>query len=324
MPKFSDLAPYILEGGVSQVQSQMQAKQEQQQKLRQILAAAMAQEQAKTMFDPVQQAKQRAIQMGRSEAANVQPPGGFSRSELENPALDAAIAPVRNAREMEFLKYVLPSRSDSGDVSPITFDQNTGTYLDTQGNPVESVPRGTPVRNRRASPELLQQESAARAAGSAEGDPKKRAVTQNFKDIQSGLAKVDQMLSADKGFKGQLLATGIPFQPGAGNLQDELTNISDVLLRARSGAQINEKEYDRLRGLLPRSRDAISELMGNPDRARQKLVKFKEAMDEVLSTGTPSVSANEGLSFDSEEEAEAADLPPGTEVLINGRRAVSQ
>lgn len=51
---------------------------------------------------------------------------------------------------------------------------------------------------------------------------------------------------------------GVPTTVGselAINLQRELDNMSDLLLRLRSGAQINEQEFQRLRGLLPTYKD---------------------------------------------------------------------
>ena len=126
--------------------------------------------------------------------------------------------------------------------------------------------------------------------------PQQKAVEQNFKDLGGAIDRIDKMLASDEGFKGQLFKTGIPFQPGAGGLADEIRNASDILLRMRSGAQINEAEFNRLSKMFPTSLDAISELFNNPDRARNKLVKFKTTVEEILSE-KPS-SDNEAVSED--------------------------
>lgn len=47
------------------------------------------------------------------------------------------------------------------------------------------------------------------------------------------------------------------------NIQRELDNMSDLLLRLRSGAQINEQEFQRLRGLLPTYKDITVEVGEN-------------------------------------------------------------
>lgn len=136
-------------------------------------------------------------------------------------------------------------------------------------------------------------------------NPQQMAVKQNFSDLLGAINRIDTTLASDKGFKGQLFATSIPFQPGAGGLADDLRNAADVLLRMRSGAQINEKEYARLAKLLPTSMDSISEFLGNPNRARNKLVKFRTSTEQLLNVKSAELevpSEGENFSQMSDEE----------------------
>ena len=292
--------------------SEFQKRREQRYKLEQLFEAALASKRAEAMFPSAEeQAKQVVLERAMNVGRVPQPLGGYNPQER-------AEETARN-RQMEWLQHLLPQSAATTLVQPMVFDPNTGEYRASG----QTVLRGTPVRNLPLTEETLEGQSKARARGSAEGSPQKRAITQNFKDIASGIERIDAFLAKDPGFKGQLFATALPLQPWAGQLTDELRNVADILLRARSGAQINEREYARLRTLLPKSRDAISELFGNPGRARQKLVKFRQSMQEILQTGTPSTFSDETLlSFTSEAEAEAAKLAPGTPILINGRSAV--
>lgn len=54
-------------------------------------------------------------------------------------------------------------------------------------------------------------------------------------------------------------------------------NLSDQLLRARSGAQINEQEYARLRSILPNPR------VGNDDKFWQDVDLFKSELERTIS-----------------------------------------
>lgn len=62
------------------------------------------------------------------------------------------------------------------------------------------------------------------------------------------------------------------------NIQRELDNMSDLLLRLRSGAQINEAEFQRLRGLLPTYKDVTVEVGENGETfptIRRSLTQFE-------------------------------------------------
>lgn len=294
----------------------LEDSREKKSKLEQLLLAAKAQEQAKLQYDPTTMAKMELFKRIGAQQPPM-PMGGYNPQEIAR-GIPAEVGQAHEGRQMDALLQ-LAGVKQAGEVPTIIFNPNTGTYERTG----QMIPRGAPVRNLPLSNETIQGQAQARAAGGVAGNPVKKAAAQNFKDLAAGIERVDALLTNDTGFKETLFATGVPFQPGAGQLADELANMSDILLRARSGAQINEKEYQRLRGLLPRGRDAISEFLGNPDRAKNKLVKFRASLKEILDTGTPS-QLETSTDFADEAEAEAANLPSGTRITIGGRAAVVQ
>ncbi|HEC65421.1 MAG TPA: hypothetical protein ENI23_09010, partial [bacterium] len=55
--------------------------------------------------------------------------------------------------------------------------------------------------------------------------------------------------------RGELAKTLVPFGLGARALRNEITNVTDVIGRLRSGAAINKEEGERFRSLLPDIRD---------------------------------------------------------------------
>lgn len=264
------------------------AKQEQRNKMQLILAEL----QAKNFYDPDAQAKQQAMSLVQRIGATPQPQGGYNSVEQQ-----ANI--------------------------PQQVENNAGTNRLAMMQQYGLLPKAT------ESLESIFNKAEARAAGAGAGAPPKeltpqqKGVEQNFRDLQSGLDRIDTMLASDKGFKQQLLVKDVWGAPlGSGGLKDEIANASDILLRMRSGAQINEQEYGRLSQMLPTSSDALSELFGNPGRARNKLTKFKNSVNEILSTSRARNSQQSGsTSFASLQEAEAAGLPSGTAITINGRRA---
>lgn len=71
----------------------------------------------------------------------------------------------------------------------------------------------------------------------------------------------------------------------------DLSNVADILLRLRSGAQINEAEYARLRALLPR-------LGENPVSAAQKFKSFRSELTQRLNVNMrlrPALFSDEAL-----------------------------
>ena len=249
----SGVAAGILEGLLGGYVERKTKERDQQEKLAQIIATARAEQQAKSEFDPESRAKASVL----STILGIQPPqpmGGYNSQEV------AANIPQQVGQANQLNQASLLQKYGLLPKAPVSLEE---IFAKAEAG------------------------AAGRAAGTPPKPPKEltpqqKAVRQNFADLSAGLDRIDTMLKADTGFKGQLFATGIPFQPGAGGLADELGNASDVLLRMRSGAAINPDEYKRLRKLLPHSSDALSEWLGNPDRARQKLVKFKQSVQEIL------------------------------------------
>lgn len=285
-----------LSGFLEALTGRFKQKQEQEDKLRQVFATALAEQQAKQLAPSAEEQAQREVLSMANEAGRVslrpgtQPSGegvfaeGNAASNRDRFLDTQATA---NQQKMELLLSVLKGRGLGGSVSPVIFDPNTRQYMDAMGNPVTRISRGTPVRNAPLSPENRAANAQAAAEGSAQGtplSPTETASVQNFQELLKSADNIDAVLASDPGFKGQLFRTGLPFQPGAGNLSDELNNASDILLRLRSGAAINADEYRRLRSLLPRSRTALSEQFGNPNRSRQQVQRFKEATNEILTS----------------------------------------
>ena len=85
-------------------------------------------------------------------------------------------------------------------------------------------------------------------------------------------------------------------------------NLSDQLLRARSGAQINEQEYQRLRNLVPNKTD-------KPDVFDVKLKSFRNELQRTIARRTGQKSVNEQGGAQQQQPAKAAPakgaMPPG-------------
>lgn len=151
-----------------------QKKKDQEEELKMVLAKALAEQQAKDAFPSADdQAKKRVMTMA-SEAGRVPSPmGGYNPQEREA-GIPGQVQEAAQSREMEFLKYILPRSSATASelLTPIMFDPNTRQYLDTSGNKVDKVPRGTPVRNAPLGAETLRGQSAARSEGAGTGRQK--------------------------------------------------------------------------------------------------------------------------------------------------------
>ena len=117
-----------------------------------------------------------------------------------------------------------------------------------------------------------------RIAGAKEQTPQQAAFAEQFQQGLNSINKVEQIIQ--EGGSGKLVQAGLPFSPGARVLEFHLKNAADILLRLRSGAQINEKEFNRLRGLLPLGRDVIFGL--GEDVVGEKIRTFQDAMSSVI------------------------------------------
>ena len=181
-----------------------------------------------------------------------------------------------------YLKQFFPGLGQPADMQ---------SSIDTGAAPTSDYrPSSVYVKGMRlTSPSVIEENAAAQARGTAAGTPltpQQEALTQGFRSMAKDLKTADAILSKDVDFKGSLFRTGLPFQPGAGSLADALKAAADTLLRLKSGAQINEDEYARLRSLLPTWKTSISEVLGNPDRSREQIARFQEAADDILSKKT--------------------------------------
>ena len=116
----------------------------------------------------------------------------------------------------------------------------------------------------------------------------------------------------------------LPFGGGDSKVQEFQTlrdDIKSTLLYLRSGSAVTPQEYKRLAKLLP-------QLFRRSEVDKSQIKRIKDEFSIIVreleagKRGSPQPTAGGENSFDSEEEALAAGLPPGTEVIINGRRAV--
>lgn len=97
-------------------------------------------------------------------------------------------------------------------------------------------------------------------------------------DALDSVNRIEELLTEDP---GSLLRAGIPggslarTLTGTAELNAEIQNAIDALVRARSGAQINEQEFKRLRPLLPETFDS-------PEVALAKLNRFKQTLNSII------------------------------------------
>lgn len=297
MAKFSDFLPGIISG----ISESAQRRREEEEKIRAVIAAAFAQQAASSAFPSAEeQVKTQLLEEAERVGEVPQPLGGFNIQERQA-GIPGQVEEAARGRKIDALMNILRGSGASGTIPVIAFDPATGTISEA-GN----VPRGARVLPTRTTPEEAANLAGARVTGQATPEalkakeeisaatergkvsatpltPEQNALVQNFEELRKSTARIDELLSEDTdSFNEKLFLTGVPFQPGTGELADELNNAADILLRMRSGAAINQDEFVRLRGLLPRGRTAISELLGNPGRARQMIARFNEAATEIF------------------------------------------
>lgn len=153
----------------------------------------------------------------------------------------------------------------------------------------------------RKTPEFQQTEAdvaRARAEGSAEGRPLEASIQ---KDI-TGLGSIGRHLQVirnnfDPNFLGPIKGTEIafearrrvgssisaPVQEQEVLMRQSLIDVSDQLLRARSGAQINEQEFKRMIKILPRATDEPQVFLAGLKRFETEL---QNIIAEKLKLGT--------------------------------------
>ena len=284
-----------LPGILTGVAGGLQRKREQQEKLQQLFAAALASKQAEAAYPNAEEQAKQQILMRADEAGKVpQPMGGYNQGERQA-GISGQVEEAAGHRALPWLQQITGSNRYGGSLSPVIFDPNTGKYTDTEGRPVTSVDRGAPVRNKPLSADLRRTNARETALGTAEGTPmtpEQQKMEFGFTDMVVAIDNAIGMMEPEGEFQTTLLNTGVPFRPGAAKLEFELTRAADNLLRLKSGAAINEQEYQRLRSLLPQGRDAINELVNNPGLAHYKLTQYRAAVQEVMGNrknklGTP-------------------------------------
>ena len=122
----------------------------------------------------------------------------------------------------------------------------------------------------------------ARAAAATKGkglNVQESSQLENFQTAVDSISKIEENLTGSQGRYPNLIQAALPFSPGQRGLAFDLKNVQDTLLRMRSGAQINEKEYSRLKALLPVWQDVVA---GEPGVVQKKLSTFKNNFSSVL------------------------------------------
>lgn len=117
-----------------------------------------------------------------------------------------------------------------------------------------------------------------RAAATAEGRGPSMAENTQIETMDSSLrsiGEIENLLKGDQGAVPNIIQATIPGIPGQTGLAFHIRNVADNLLRLKSGAQINEQEYRRLRSLLP-------EIWDGPGVSQIKLNEFKTVFQDVI------------------------------------------
>lgn len=117
-----------------------------------------------------------------------------------------------------------------------------------------------------------------RAAATAEGRGPSMAENTQIETMDSSLrsiGEIENLLKGDQGAVSNIIQATIPGIPGQTGLAFHIRNVADNLLRLKSGAQINEQEYRRLRSLLP-------EIWDGEGVSQIKLNEFKTVFQDVI------------------------------------------
>lgn len=156
---------------------------------------------------------------------------------------------------------------EDGSQIPVNYDTRTGELV--QGSPVQGPVLPT------VSPSIPGSEVSK--FGDLENMKSKMKVVGDSYD-PSFVGMVDSRVQAIK------QKTGVGATEKAARFRQAVQDIKDSLLRARSGAQINEQEYQRLLPLVP------DETSGEVDfNAKSK--RFNEVLDEMISSKKAAFSA---------------------------------
>ena len=138
-----------------------------------------------------------------------------------------------------------------GNTGVFSFDPLTGDF-----KPVASVSKGSIVRNT-TSPEDLRQKASIKNQFESPTLGESQART-NAEELLTKSRALQDMLSSDKDVLGGIGSTKLKaklpfggFDKTAQTYEVTRADVADRILRLRSGAQINEQEYQRLSRLLP-------------------------------------------------------------------------
>lgn len=156
---------------------------------------------------------------------------------------------------------------ENGSRIPISYDTRTGQLV--QGEPVQGTVLPT------VSPSIPGAEVSK--FGEIENLKSKMKVVEDSYDPQF-VGMIDSRLQAVK------QKTGFGATEKASRFRQSVQDIKDSLLRARSGAQINEQEYQRLLPLVP---DETSSEVDFKAKSR----RFNEVLDEMIASKKGAFSA---------------------------------
>lgn len=145
----------------------------------------------------------------------------------------------------------------------------------------------------KATPQYQQTErniARERAEGRTEGTPLEATTQRDIAGLEGALRQVGNIRNnLDDQFLGPIRGTDVAFSTrrSIGNyinaplgnketvFRQSIADVADQLLRARSGAQINEQEYKRLRGMLPKATD-------EPQVFRAGLQRFENELNNTI------------------------------------------
>ena len=320
--------PNFLTGAVGEVQRRQQRKE----KLNDAIAEAMAIAKAKADYDPEVQAKNRILALSREDA---QPQ--YGRDVIGPPTMQAADQGARREREMKWLQYLVPQRPP-GLAETIammqTLNQPGGTApspnpapaspVSPPPKPPQQFPGRIPLERAgravsraigiRETPKALMESYSAKTAAAAKGfgdtaniavEERKMVTTSFPRDGESAEARQARKQSLDDFFTQKIEL-----------MQQTLHQPTPQILKgySRSGPR-----YEVDSSIVAAKRQAAQDL----SRLKQTQVLYDQMYAEadrlMPAIGTEMSSEP---NFSSEEEAEAANLPSGTRIRINGNPAI--
>lgn len=259
MARAADLLVAALGGAAEGLNERQTEKRKAQTDLQSVLAKALVEQRVKQRFDP----EQRALQMIQ-EMVPIP-----SRSTTPVPLRPEFAQEDAKRKQLEMMQRYGLLKRPSTDLPAIIFNPNTSQYTDASGNPVTTVPRGSPVRNAPLSEATLTNRAAASATGAARGQaesiglkPLVQEAATTVTSAESAMEAIDELLDVEQQKPGSIkkaIALGAtPFNIGliAGSQETQTANLllkrlQTEITTARGGKQLTQTEIRFINQLLP-------------------------------------------------------------------------